>query len=142
VLGFALNQLTLEPFRGGVMSKRSDLWRQAQVCMSLARVTNDPALKEQYEDLAVVLARKAERERFDSAKTSDSESGNTSHKSEFFISAHPPGCHLLSPGDFAVQVLLPDARNARPNLQAAIDPDYSMTSLWQVADRERPFPSS
>jgi hypothetical protein len=78
VLGFALNQLALEPLRGGVMSKRSDLWRQAQVCMSLARVTNDPALKEQYEDLAVDLARKAERERFDSTKTSDSESGNTS----------------------------------------------------------------
>jgi hypothetical protein len=60
------------------MPKRSDLWRQAQVYMSLARVTNDPALKEQYEDLAVDLARKAERERFDSAKTSDSESGDTS----------------------------------------------------------------
>ena len=49
--------------RGGVMSKRSDMWRQAQVCMSLARTTDDPFLKERYEDLAVDLARNAERER-------------------------------------------------------------------------------
>jgi hypothetical protein len=45
------------------MSKRSDMWRQAQVCMSLARSTDDPFLKERYEDLAVDLARNAERER-------------------------------------------------------------------------------
>lgn len=45
------------------MSKRSDIWRQAQVCMSLARATDDPLLKERYEDLAVDLARNAERER-------------------------------------------------------------------------------
>ena len=45
------------------MSKRSDMWRQAQVCMSLARATNDPLLKERYEELAVDLARNAERER-------------------------------------------------------------------------------
>jgi hypothetical protein len=44
------------------MSKRSDMWRQAQVCMSLARATDDPFLKERYEDLAVDLARNAERE--------------------------------------------------------------------------------
>jgi hypothetical protein len=44
------------------MSKRSDMWRQAQVCMSLARATNDPLLKERYQDLAVDLARNAERE--------------------------------------------------------------------------------
>jgi hypothetical protein len=49
--------------RGAVMSKRSDMWRQARVCMSLARATNDPLLKERYEDLAVDLARNAERER-------------------------------------------------------------------------------
>ena len=49
--------------RGGVMSKRSDMWRQAQVCMSLARTTDDPFLKERYDDLAVDLARNAERER-------------------------------------------------------------------------------
>jgi hypothetical protein len=47
---------------GGVMSKRSDLWHQAQVCMSLARATDDPLLKERYEDLAVDLVRNAERE--------------------------------------------------------------------------------
>jgi hypothetical protein len=41
------------------MSKRSDMWRQAQVRMSLARATNDPLLKERYEDLAW----NAERER-------------------------------------------------------------------------------
>ena len=45
------------------MSKRSDMWRQAQVCMSLARASDDLLLKEQYEDLAVDLARNAERER-------------------------------------------------------------------------------
>ena len=45
------------------MSKRSDMWRQAQVCMSLARATDDPLLKERYEDLAVDLARNAERDR-------------------------------------------------------------------------------
>jgi hypothetical protein len=45
------------------MSKRSDMWRQAQVCMSLARAANDPLLKERFEDLAVDLARNAERER-------------------------------------------------------------------------------
>lgn len=44
------------------MSKRSDMWRQARVCMSLARAINDPLLKERYEDLAVDLARNAERE--------------------------------------------------------------------------------
>ena len=49
--------------RGVVMSNRSDMWRQAQVCMSLARATNDPLLKERYEDLAVDLTRNAERER-------------------------------------------------------------------------------
>jgi hypothetical protein len=39
------------------------MWRQARVCMSLARATSDPLLKERYEDLAVDLARNAERER-------------------------------------------------------------------------------
>jgi hypothetical protein len=58
--------------RGSVMSKRSYYWRQAQVCMSLARVTDDPFLKERYEDLAVDFAQNAERERLES---SDLESG-------------------------------------------------------------------
>ena len=44
------------------MSKRSDMWRRAQVCMSLARATDDPVLKERYEDLALDLARNAERD--------------------------------------------------------------------------------
>ena len=47
---------------GGIMSKHSDLWRQAQVCMSLARATDDPVLKERYEDLAVDIVRSAEPE--------------------------------------------------------------------------------
>jgi hypothetical protein len=38
------------------MSKRSYFWRQAQVCMSLARACKDPALKERYEDLAFDFA--------------------------------------------------------------------------------------
>jgi hypothetical protein len=48
---------------GDVMSsKRLYLWHQAQVCMSLARVTEDPILKERYEDLALGFAQNAERE--------------------------------------------------------------------------------
>jgi hypothetical protein len=58
--------------RGGVMSERSYYWHQAQVCMSLARVTDDPFLKERYEDLALDFAQNAELERLES---SDLESG-------------------------------------------------------------------
>jgi hypothetical protein len=58
------------------MSKRSDLWRQAQVCLSLARLTDDPALKTLYEDMAVEFAHTAARQPdFDSVKIWDSESG-------------------------------------------------------------------
>ena len=64
---------------GVVGTKRSHLWHQAQVCMSLARATNDPVLKERYEDLAVDFAQNAERERdLDSDKPSDLESGKNS----------------------------------------------------------------
>ena len=60
-------------------TKRSYLWHQAQVCMSLARATDDPVLKKRYEDLAVDFAQNAERERdFDSDKPSDPESGKNS----------------------------------------------------------------
>jgi hypothetical protein len=45
------------------MLQRSYFWHQAQVCMSLARVTDDPVLKEQYEDLAINFIRNAGRER-------------------------------------------------------------------------------
>jgi hypothetical protein len=44
------------------MSKRSYLWRQAQICLSRARVTGDPILKELYEDMAVDFAHNAARE--------------------------------------------------------------------------------
>ena len=44
------------------MLQRSYFWHQAQVCMSLARVTDDPVLKQQYEDLAINFARSAGRE--------------------------------------------------------------------------------
>jgi hypothetical protein len=40
------------------MSKRSYFWRQAQVCMSLARACNDPVLKEGYERLALGFAQR------------------------------------------------------------------------------------
>jgi hypothetical protein len=40
------------------MSKRSYFWRQAQVCMSLARACNDPVLKERYEHLAFDFAQR------------------------------------------------------------------------------------
>ena len=64
------------------MSKRSYLWRQAQVCLSRAQVTGDPVLKELYEDMAVDFAHNAAREQdLDSVKTSDRESGgNRPHK--------------------------------------------------------------
>jgi hypothetical protein len=35
--------------------------------MSLARITDDPALKERYEDLAVDFAQNAERERLETS---------------------------------------------------------------------------
>jgi hypothetical protein len=57
------------------MSKRSYLWRQAQVCLLRARVTADPLLKELYEDMAVGFAHNAAREwELDSFNTSDWES--------------------------------------------------------------------
>ena len=62
------------------MSKRSYLWRQAQVCLSRARVTGDPVLKELHEDLAVDFAHNAAREHdLEIVKTSDSESGENRH---------------------------------------------------------------
>ena len=46
--------------------------------MSLARATNDPVLKERYEDLAVDFARNAGREQdLDSIKIWDPESDDT-----------------------------------------------------------------
>jgi hypothetical protein len=52
--------------------------------MSLARVTDDPVLKEQYQDLAVNFARNAGREQnLNSIKKSDPESDDTgSHSGE------------------------------------------------------------
>jgi len=44
------------------MSKRSYLWRQAQICLSRARATGDPILKELYEDMAVDFAHNAAHE--------------------------------------------------------------------------------
>jgi hypothetical protein len=42
-------------------------WRQAQVCMSLARTSDDPAQKQRYEDLALEFAQSAaDRRDFDS----------------------------------------------------------------------------
>jgi len=67
------------------MSKRSYFWHQAQICMSLARVTSDPVLKERYEDLALGFVQNAGREQdLDSTispllgvETSDPGSGGT-----------------------------------------------------------------
>jgi hypothetical protein len=44
------------------VSKRFYFWQQAQLCMSLARVCNDPILKERYEDMALDFAQNAGRE--------------------------------------------------------------------------------
>ena len=66
---------------GVVGTKRSHLWHQAQVCMSLARATNDPVLKERYEDLAVDFARNAGREQ-DLDNSDDPESDDTRSQSD------------------------------------------------------------
>ena len=44
------------------MSKRSYLWHQAEVCLSRARTSGDPVLKELYEDMAVDFAHDAARD--------------------------------------------------------------------------------
>ena len=43
----------------GVALRRSYFWHQAQVCMSLARVSDDTVLKQRYEDLALEFAKNA-----------------------------------------------------------------------------------
>jgi hypothetical protein len=64
------------------MSKRSYLWRQAEVCLSRARVSGDPVLKELYEDMAVDFAHDAAREQnLDSVRNLERESReNPPHK--------------------------------------------------------------
>jgi hypothetical protein len=42
---------------------RSYFWHQAQVCMSLARVSDDTVLKQRYEELALEFAQNAGDER-------------------------------------------------------------------------------
>jgi len=71
-----------------VVLSRSYYWRQAQVCMSLARASGDPLHRQCYEDLALEFAQSAVGERdldiaasplFNPKRKSDS--GNTSpHK--------------------------------------------------------------
>ena len=43
----------------GVVLGRSYFWRQAQVCMSLARASDDPVHKQTYQDLALEFVLKA-----------------------------------------------------------------------------------
>jgi hypothetical protein len=64
------------------MSRRSHLWCQAQICLSRARLTGDPVLKELYEDMAVDFAHNAAREQdADNLRASDLENdGNRLHK--------------------------------------------------------------
>ena len=66
------------------MSKRSYLWRQAEVCLSRARVSGDPVLKELYEDLAAEFAHDAACEQnLDSLKNLELESReNPAHKQD------------------------------------------------------------
>ena len=40
-------------------------WRQARVCMTLARASDDPALKQYYEELALKFAQNAVNEHDD-----------------------------------------------------------------------------
>ena len=53
VLGFE----TVKVSNGVVLSCNS--WRQARVCMALARASDDPALKQYYEELALGSVQKA-----------------------------------------------------------------------------------
>jgi|307.fasta_scaffold03860_5 hypothetical protein len=64
------------------MSKRSYLWHQAEVCLSRARTSGDPVLKELYEDMAVDFAHDAAREQnLDSVRNLERESReNPPHK--------------------------------------------------------------
>jgi len=64
------------------MSKRSYLWHQAEVCLSRARTSSDPVLKELYEDMAVDFAHDAAREQnLDSVRNLERESReNPPHK--------------------------------------------------------------
>jgi hypothetical protein len=64
------------------MSKRSYLWHQAEVCLSRARTSGDPVLKELYEDMAVDFAHDAAREQnHDSVRNLERESReNPPHK--------------------------------------------------------------
>ncbi len=64
------------------MSKRSYLWHHAEVCLSRARTSGDPVLKELYEDMAVDFAHDAAREQnLDSVRNLERESReNPPHK--------------------------------------------------------------
>jgi hypothetical protein len=64
------------------MSKRSYLWHQAEMCLSRARTSGDPVLKELYEDMAVDFAHDAAREQnLDSVRNLERESReNPPHK--------------------------------------------------------------
>ena len=56
VLGFE----TVKVSTGVVLSCNS--WRQARVCMALARVSDDPALKQYYEEMALGFVQNAANE--------------------------------------------------------------------------------
>jgi hypothetical protein len=45
------------------MSRRSYFWHQAQVCMSLARISDDAVLKQRYQESALEFAQNAGDER-------------------------------------------------------------------------------
>jgi hypothetical protein len=47
----------------GVVLRHSYFWHQAQVCMSLARVSDDTVFKQRYEELALEFAQTAGDER-------------------------------------------------------------------------------
>ena len=72
------------------MSKRSYLWHQAEVCLSRARTSGDPVLKELYEDMAVDFAHDAAREQhLDSVGNLERGSReNPPHKYDLIGSAH------------------------------------------------------
>ena len=57
--GFETNQ----SLKCGCVLLSCNSWRQAQVCMALARASDDPALKQYYEELALKFAQNAGGER-------------------------------------------------------------------------------
>ena len=54
---------TVQRLKGIYVVLRCNSWRQAQICIALARASDDPALKQHYEELALEFVRSAGKQR-------------------------------------------------------------------------------